>query len=267
MLVDEFTFTIDSDQTKNYDDAVSIEKRDNKLIVGIHVADVVALGFDKDVVLADKPFFTAAGYHDASLSMNKNRNAVSVFVEIDENGVIEDYRLLPTKIKSNYNMKFSEAASIIFNDKNNMQFNSLPKEIQKTFLEKINLLFEFYTLIGNKNLTDNVDYNNFGKLISAKLNILYNCVVTAWFEENGYPYIYLNGNNSYNYFSMTNTGYDTGFAGFDAYGRASSPIIEQASRVSQVLIHNCCFHKPNDREIGRYEKLLEPFVKKLNRKY
>lgn len=266
-LVDEFTFTIDSDKTKNFDDAFSIEKKDNKLLVGIHVADVVSLGFDKEVVLGEKPFVTSAGYHDASLKMNSNRNTVSVFLEIDENGIIEDYKLVPTKINSKYNMKFSEAASIIFEDKNNLEFNKLPNEIKKTFLEKINLLFEFYTLIGNKNLSDNIDCNNFGYLLSAKLNILYNCVVSAWFEENGYPYIYLNGNNIINQFSMTNTGFDTGFKSFNAYGRASSPIVEKASLISQIMIHNCCFKKPTNREVGRYEKMLEPFVKKLNNKY
>ena len=267
ILTNEFAFTIDSDQTKKYDDACSIEKVDNKLIIGIHVADVVALGFDEDVVLGEKPFVTAAGYRDASLKMNENRNAVSAFIEIDENGIIEDYKLLPTKINSKYNMKFSEAVSIIFDDKNNINFNKLPKEIRKTFLEKINLLFEFYTLMSNKHLSSNIDYNNFGKLISAKLNILYNCVVTSHFEEKGYPYIYLNGNHNINEFSMTNTGFDTGFNGYDAYGRASSPMIDKASLISQIMIHNCYFKNPTDRELGKYEKLLEPFVKKLNNKY
>ena len=66
---------------------------------------------------------------------------------------------------------------------------------------------------------------------------------------------------------MNNTGYDAGFDEFNTYGRATSPIIDKASLISQILIHKFCIKRPNYRELGRYEKLLKPFENKLNSKY
>lgn len=266
-LVDEFTFTMDSDQTKKYDDAFSIEKINNKLIVGIHIADVVSLGYDDKVILENQQFYSVAGYDSASLEMNKNRKTVSMYIQINEQGKIEDYRFLLTTINSKYNMKFSDVEPILFNKCEDEKFESLTDEEKKTFLEKMNLLSELYMLISNKKLSDSFDCRNFGELISAKLNILYGCIVSKYFEENDYPYIYLNGSENGNEFSMENKGYDTGFEEFNTYGRASSPIIDKASLISQILIHKFCIKNPSIRELGRYEKLLKPFENKLNSKY
>ena len=266
-LTDEFIFTIDSDQTKNYDDAFSIEKENHKLIVGIHIADVVSLGYDDKVILEKQQFSTSVGYSCASLEKNKNRKTVSAFIQINDSGMIENYKFVLTTINPKYNMKFREVESILFNKNNNEEFNQLPEEIKKTFLEKINLLTEFYTLIGNRNLSESFDCRNFGELISAKLNILYGCIVSKYFEDHGYPYIYLNKSEDGSEFSMENKGFDTGFEEFKSYGRASSPIIDKASLISQILIHKFYFRRPSFRELGRYEKLLKPFENKLNSKY
>ena len=266
-LLDEFVFTIDSDETKKFDDAFSVEKIDNKLIVGIHIADVVSLGYDEKVILEEQTFSKSSGYDSASLEMNKNRKTVSAYIQINEQGKIENYKFLLTTINPKYNMKFSEVEPILFNKCETEEFKKLTNEEKTTFLEKMNLLSELYMLIGNRNLSNSFDCRNFGELISAKLNILYGCIVSKYMEENGYPYIYLNNSEKGHSFSMNNTGYDAGFDEFNTYGRATSPIIDKASLISQILIHKFCIRRPNYRELGRYEKLLKPFENKLNSKY
>lgn len=266
-IYDDFVFSMDADETKKFDDAFSIEKKDDRYIIGIHIADVYSLGYDDKVILEEQQMLRSSGYASASLKQNESKNTISLFVDIDKDGVIESYRLIPAKVKVNYNMKFSELEKIYLgkDNENDSDFHKLSPEYQKVLLEKLNLLIELYIVLENKNFIACPTLTNLASVIVSKFMMLYGCVVSNYFLENNIPYIYINGNNSNYEFSMNNKGYDTGFNDYYSYGRSTSPIIDKASCVSQVLIHKCYFGNPSDRELGRYERLLKPMVKKLNR--
>ena len=267
-LLDEFTFAIDSDDTKKFDDAFSIDKIDDRFIIGVHIADVFSLGYDDKVVLEGKPFYSSAGYSAASLEKSKIKNTVSIFIQMNKDGIIEEYRIIPTKINVRYNMKYSELSSIVFSkDYSNTNFKYLDKTSQKLLLEKLSLLFDSYMLINNSNITARPNVDNFASAVVNKFMVLAGCIVSSYFLEEGYPYIYLNGNHNVNEFSMIHKGYDTGFSEYNSYGRVTSPIIDKASCISQILLYKCYFNNPSDRELGKYEKLLKPFEKSLNKRY
>lgn len=259
LLFDEFIFSFDSCNTKKIDDAFSIDKYDDGYLIGIHIADVYSVGFNEKIILENEQYLSSSGYSVASLSQGNIKNSISLFVDIDKNGIIKDYRLLKTKLRVRCNLENEQVENFLLSDKINLSNND-----KKLLMEKINHLLTLYTLIDNTNLITYPDAHNLASSIVAKFMMLYNCIISSFFLDSNYPFIYLNGTPLINEFSTINKGYSTGFNEFSSYSRATSPIIDKASCVSQVLLNKFYFENPSDKEIGKYEKMLKPIVEKLN---
>lgn len=134
---DKNVFTIDPDDAKDFDDALSIEKNSNgNFIVGIHIADVSHFVqtnsyLDKEAFLRGNsvylvgkaiPMLPERLSNDiCSLKPNEDRLTYSVIVELSPRGKLINYKIKKTIIRSKKRFTYDEVQEII--EKGNGEFS------------------------------------------------------------------------------------------------------------------------------------------------
>lgn len=154
-LTDVTIFTIDGDDTKDIDDAISIEKLKNgNYKLGVHIADVSyyvkegspldkeAMDRGTSVYLVDRvipmlPHKLSNGI--CSLNPGVERLAISCVMEIDNNGKTVDYEIFPSIIKSRLQMTYKKVNQVI-------EKNEIP-EGYEPFVNDLKLMDELSQII------------------------------------------------------------------------------------------------------------------------
>ncbi|WP_027334217.1 ribonuclease R [Mycoplasma elephantis] len=150
---DELIFTIDGDDTRDYDDAISVKRIGDNFELGVHIADVSYYVKEDDVIdnealkrgtsiyLADRviPMLpTKLSNGICSLNPNVDRMTISAIMTIDKNGNNLDTKIVESVINSKYRLTYSKVNEY-FKDKNNSLFdNGLKKALDDAYeLSKI----------------------------------------------------------------------------------------------------------------------------------
>lgn len=127
-LRDWQTVTIDGEDAKDLDDAITITKEGNKYILGVHIADVTnyvqehsaldaeALNRGTSVYLVDRvipmlPHKLSNGI--CSLNAGENRLALSCIMTIDDKGNVIDHTIAETVIKVDRRMSYNSVKKIL----------------------------------------------------------------------------------------------------------------------------------------------------------
>lgn len=160
-LRDENIFTIDSKESKDLDDAISIKKEKDNYILGVHIADVshyVKHNSKIDIEAFERG--TSVYYTNSvlpmlpkelsngicSLNPNEDRLSFSCFITVNHQGDIVDYHLQKTVINSKVKGIYSEINKIF---DNTAEYDIIEK--YKFLSNDLNLLKELYLVIDKKN--------------------------------------------------------------------------------------------------------------------
>ncbi len=122
-------FTIDPEDAKDFDDAVSIEKTGNGgFLLGVHIADVdhyvnknkhidkQALSRGTSIYLPDRviPMLPSKLSENlCSLKPDENRLALTVMIKLDTHGNITEYEIFESLIKSKARLSYESAEELI----------------------------------------------------------------------------------------------------------------------------------------------------------
>lgn len=166
-LTSEVIFTIDGDDTKDIDDAISIEKNGDDYILGVHIADVshyvkegsflyesaLAKGTSSylaDTVLPMLPHELSNGI--CSLNEGVNRLAVSCKMTVSKDGRVVDHDIFLSVICSKKKMTYKNVNKILNED--------IVPEGYEPFVDKLKLMEELAKILRKEKIAKG--YIDFG---------------------------------------------------------------------------------------------------------
>ena len=143
---DVLTFTIDPDEAKDFDDALSFQLLDNgNYQIGIHIADVThyveeQTALDEEayhrgtsIYLVDRviPMLPERLSNElCSLRPDEDKLCMSVIVEMDEEAKVLKHKICRTVIRSNYRLTYRQAQDILEQKECSMIGTDLPSVSQ-----------------------------------------------------------------------------------------------------------------------------------------
>ena len=164
---DKLIVTIDGEDTRDIDDAVSIEKDGEDYILGVHIADVTHYvgyrspldeeAFERgtsvyfpDRVLPMLPRALSNGI--CSLNEGEDRLTLSCLMRVNKKGVVIDSEIVEGVIRSTHRMTYTEVSKILDGDKKTCEKYTLVKDMVYLFAELTHILQEMRNKKGNISL-------------------------------------------------------------------------------------------------------------------
>ena len=164
---DKLIVTIDGEDTRDIDDAVSIEKDGEDYILGVHIADVTHYvgyrslldeeAFERgtsvyfpDRVLPMLPRALSNGI--CSLNEGEDRLTLSCLMRVNKKGAVIDSEIVEGVIRSTHRMTYTEVSKILDGDTKTCEKYALVKDMVYLFAELTHILQEMRNKKGNISL-------------------------------------------------------------------------------------------------------------------
>ena len=221
-LTNDIIVTIDGDDAKDLDDAISVKKEKNGYTLGVHIADVshyVKSGSPTDkeaykrgtrVYFPDRvapmlPFKLSNNL--CSLNPNELKLTFSCIVKLDKNGNVVDYTLKKSYIKSSARLTYNIVRKIILGETddetkpfeylkdNIMLMHELYKKMRKKREKERFVEFNFpepkFTIDEEGKVTDVYAYPvSFANEIIEEFMLCSNVCVADFAMKNNFPFVY-----------------------------------------------------------------------------
>lgn len=203
-------FTIDDEDTREVDDALTVERSGNEIIVAIHIADVSAFVAKGDLLDAEAsrrsstiylPTVTVRMFPErlstdlVSLSEGRPRPAFTVEVRFDENGSRISYRIAQSTIRVAKRLSYDEAdAAIESGDAALQALYVLAKQLQDARAARGAITFRRPELKirveGGEIEIKKINPNSASRVLVSEMMILANGLAADFASINSLPVIY-----------------------------------------------------------------------------
>jgi len=203
-------FSIDDENTKDMDDALSVELLDDKTRIGVHISNVTSViesssYLDKEALKRGETIYLAEGNISMfpsevvdkllTLSEKNIRKAVSLFVTFDADFNISNYEFIQTKIKVKRNISYKEANESFLKSQQGKRLLEIAKVLREKRIKngavilqlptmKISVSEDTVTSVSKYSMT--TDSHN----AVAEFMILLNNLAGRYFAENKIPAIF-----------------------------------------------------------------------------
>ncbi|XOF32403.1 MAG: ribonuclease catalytic domain-containing protein [Candidatus Electrothrix sp. YB6] len=186
-------FTIDGASTRDYDDALHVEKFEDGLLVGIHISDVSCFISPKDPLFLEGMERATSLYFPEgqipmiprelsqgvfSLIKGRVRPAISFLVKVSEEGDILSSRIVPSVIQVKRQLSYTEADKLIETDPDLRQLNTIRRQLRLKRVERGALLLSFPDVNMYVNGDGRVSIN-LTPSDSASRNLVSECMILA----------------------------------------------------------------------------------------
>ena len=157
-LTNLYTFTIDPTSSKDFDDAISIDFKENVYTLGIHIADVTHYlkkdsELDKHAQMKMNTVYlngdtthmlpTILSNNLCSLVPNQDRNAVTVMTKFDIQGKLIEYQIYRSKINSKKRYTYDDVRQQI---KGSVEMDTHIKNLYSFIVTKFPHVLEYFSL-------------------------------------------------------------------------------------------------------------------------
>ncbi len=209
-LTDIDIITIDGESTLDFDDAISIEEKDNTFIIGIHITDIGhfikkgdiidhhALEQASSIYLPDLtinmlPKVFSENF--CSLKKNKTRPAISIFAKLNYFADILDFEIVPSIIKIKQQLTYNDVDNNIDKRSDLSNLLHLAKQFREKRLDAEAMqisLPELHIDISNTNEISitKTTREKPGRLLISEIMIMANWLMAKFLSNNNMPAIF-----------------------------------------------------------------------------
>ncbi len=203
-------FTVDGPLTRDFDDALSIETKDNTIHVGIHIADVAGL-IPPDSKVDEEAFRRGSSVYlpcrqipmlppalsqeTLSLKEGCDRWAISLLCRLDREGNLLDYRFSPSLIRVKKRYTYDEVNEHHIREDHFRQLLDLSRILRQKRIDGGALLLTLPELVIEINSDEpisvqKIDQDTPSRMMVAEFMILHNQLTARFAGDHGIPVLF-----------------------------------------------------------------------------